>query len=183
MRPKEIEILTQLAVEAKEMSQRDIAKEAGVSVGMVNAVLRKMIAVGYVKAKTFNRRQWQYCLTPRGLLEVSRRSYHYLVRSVGYYQSVERTIEDIVSTQYQNGHRVFAMYGTGVLRDLTERALKRRADITVVHPDGAPEYPCDVVVINVDGTPRAYPLANGIEINVVEQLLNMPLEHEGRTLE
>lgn len=54
-----------------EMSQRDLARELGVSVGRVNYCLRALISRGLVKAKNFinsqNKAAYMYLLTPRGL--------------------------------------------------------------------------------------------------------------------
>jgi EPS-associated MarR family transcriptional regulator len=53
------------------MSQREVARELGVSVGKANYCLRALIRKGWVKAKTFtnsqNKTAYMYLLTPRGI--------------------------------------------------------------------------------------------------------------------
>lgn len=56
-----------------EMSQRDLARELGISLGKVNYCLRALIQKGWVKATNFTNSQskaaYMYLLTPRGLEE------------------------------------------------------------------------------------------------------------------
>ncbi len=55
------------------MSQRDAARELGVSLGKVNYCLEALIRMGWVKASNFkncqNKAAYLYVLTPRGLGE------------------------------------------------------------------------------------------------------------------
>ena len=75
-----------------DISQRDLARELGVSVGKANFCLRALIARGLIKANNFknsnNKAAYMYLLTPRGLdakatltlrfLEVKMREYEKL---------------------------------------------------------------------------------------------------------
>jgi EPS-associated MarR family transcriptional regulator len=53
------------------MSQREIARELGISLGKVNYCLRALIGKGWIKARNFknsqNKAAYMYLLTPRGL--------------------------------------------------------------------------------------------------------------------
>ena len=56
-----------------EISQRELSKELGVSLGKVNYCLRALIDKGWVKAKNFknsqNKLAYRYLLTPHGVQE------------------------------------------------------------------------------------------------------------------
>lgn len=58
------------------MSQRDLARELGISLGKVNYCLRGLIEKGWVKARNFknnrNKLAYMYLLTPGGLEEKTR---------------------------------------------------------------------------------------------------------------
>jgi EPS-associated MarR family transcriptional regulator len=61
-------------LEAKpEMSQRDAARELGVSLGKINYCVQALIQKGWLKAARFKRSQnragYMYLLTPRGVEE------------------------------------------------------------------------------------------------------------------
>src|SRR5215510_12040806 len=53
------------------MSQRDVARELGVSLGKVNYCLRALMQKGWIKATNFknshNKAAYMYLLTPRGI--------------------------------------------------------------------------------------------------------------------
>jgi EPS-associated MarR family transcriptional regulator len=56
-----------------EMSQREVARELGISLGKVNYCMRALVQRGWVKATNFknsqNKAGYMYLLTPRGLEE------------------------------------------------------------------------------------------------------------------
>src|SRR5258706_11210746 len=55
------------------VSQRDLARELGISVGRANYCLQALIAKGLVKANNFknsqNKKAYMYLLTPQGIAE------------------------------------------------------------------------------------------------------------------
>ena len=56
-----------------DMSQRDMARELGISLGKTNYCLQALIKKGWIKAANFknsrNRTTYMYLLTPRGIEE------------------------------------------------------------------------------------------------------------------
>jgi EPS-associated MarR family transcriptional regulator len=59
-------------IEARpEFSQRDLARELGVSLGKANYCLRALVDKGWIKASNFrnsrNKAAYAYLLTPRGI--------------------------------------------------------------------------------------------------------------------
>ena len=62
----ELTILESLQDSTEAISQRDLARRTGFSVGLVNAVLKKLVRTGYVKTSHLNRRSLEYLLTPSG---------------------------------------------------------------------------------------------------------------------
>ncbi|MBE7438860.1 MAG: winged helix-turn-helix transcriptional regulator [Spirochaetales bacterium] len=94
--PSELALLEALHASSeaeKSPTQRKLAKLAGLSVGMTNLLLKRMIKMGYVKVSTLNGRTLKYILTPDGLREKVNKSYHFLVRSINYYYRVKEEIE------------------------------------------------------------------------------------------
>ncbi|MEQ9568135.1 MAG: MarR family EPS-associated transcriptional regulator, partial [Pseudomonadales bacterium] len=64
------------------MSQRDVARELGVSLGKVNYCVRALIGKGWIKASNFknskNKAAYMYLLTPRGVEQKSRLAVEFL---------------------------------------------------------------------------------------------------------
>jgi EPS-associated MarR family transcriptional regulator len=82
-----------------ELSQREVARELGVSLGKVNYCLRALIAKGWVKVTNFtnssNRSAYAYLLTPRGIDEKARVTARFLQFKLREYELLKGEIEEI----------------------------------------------------------------------------------------
>ncbi len=65
--------LLKLLEERPNASQRELAKETGISLGKLNYCLKSLIDIGLVKAGNFvrskNRKNYAYFVTPKGAAE------------------------------------------------------------------------------------------------------------------
>lgn len=65
-----------------DASQRDLARELGVSVGKINYCVRALITKGWVKAQSFknsrNKSAYMYALTPKGMEAKIELTYEFL---------------------------------------------------------------------------------------------------------
>ena len=82
-----------------EMSQRDLARELGVSLGKVNYCLRALIQKGWVKAANFTNSQskaaYMYLLTPRGIEQKATLTVRFLRAKVREYEALREEIEQM----------------------------------------------------------------------------------------
>ena len=87
--------------ESPEISQRELARELGVSLGRVNYCLQALVEKGLVKANNFknsqNKQAYIYLLTRRGVAEKARATVHFLIRKVGEYEALEKEIQQLRS--------------------------------------------------------------------------------------
>ena len=85
----------------QNISQRDLADELGVALGMVNAYIKRCVHKGLVKIQQVPRRRYRYYLTPQGFAEKSRLTAQYLTDSFGALRrglsSFERLYADLVA--------------------------------------------------------------------------------------
>jgi len=105
-------------------TQRKISHQIGLSLGMTNLIIKKLIAKGYVKVKGLNRRNVQYILTPRGFTEKVRKTHRYLLRTIDTLKTVKEKIQDTVLEYYEKGERNFIILGKGELADIVEISLR-----------------------------------------------------------
>jgi len=105
-------------------TQRKISRQIGLSLGMTNLVIKKLIAKGYVKVKGLDRRRVQYILTPRGFTEKVKKTHRYLLRSIETLKKVKEKIQDTVLEYYEKGERNFTILGKGELADIVEISLR-----------------------------------------------------------
>ena len=82
-----------------EMSQRELSKELGVSLGKTHYILSSLIEVGLVKADNFRRSDnklgYAYLLTPQGIAEKAAVTARFLARKRREYIEIEQQIADL----------------------------------------------------------------------------------------
>lgn len=81
------------------ISQRDLARQLGVSLGKANYCLQALIEKGWIKANNFknsnNKKACMYLLTRRGVVEKARVTARFLERKVAEYEALRREIEQL----------------------------------------------------------------------------------------
>jgi len=82
-----------------QMSQRDVARALGISLGKVNYCVQALMQRGWVKASNFknshNKAAYMYVLTPRGLKAKARLAMRFLVLKMSEYERLRIEIEQI----------------------------------------------------------------------------------------
>lgn len=82
-----------------EMSQRELAKTMGVSLGKVNYCLKALVEVGWVKAGNFarstDRSGYIYVLTPTGIKQKAVLTVRFLEYKQQQYDLLKREIEQL----------------------------------------------------------------------------------------
>lgn len=82
-----------------EMSQRDVARELGVSLGKANYCLRALVQKGLIKVRNFknsaNRTAYVYLLTPQGIDEKAKLTLRFLNIKMREYESLRLEIEQL----------------------------------------------------------------------------------------
>jgi MarR family transcriptional regulator, temperature-dependent positive regulator of motility len=81
------------------LSQRDVARELGMSLGRANYCLRALIDKGWVKVANFknsrNKSAYMYLLTPRGIERKAEVTVRFLQRKTREYRELRAEIEQI----------------------------------------------------------------------------------------
>jgi EPS-associated MarR family transcriptional regulator len=91
--------LLRLLEARSDLSQRDLARELGMSLGKVNYCLKALIDRGLVKVRNFrdsrNKLGYAYLLTPRAIDNKSTIALHFLKRKVDEYEKLRAEIEQL----------------------------------------------------------------------------------------
>jgi predicted transcriptional regulator len=100
---KEIDILSQIA-KGEQVRQRDLSHMIGMSLGMTNAILKRLRHKGFLAIRKVNNRNIAYAVTPKGLEAITKRSYRYFkrtIRNIVYYrEAIEAFVRDVKSRGY-----------------------------------------------------------------------------------
>ena len=80
-------------------SQRDIARELGVSLGRVNFCLQALVEKGLIKANNFRnsttRQTYLYLLTPKGMQEKAKVTVRFLKVKLEEYEFIKAQVEEL----------------------------------------------------------------------------------------
>jgi len=120
---KELRVIEEVSGD-RNLTQRKISHQLGLSLGTTNLILKKLTSKGYIKMRQLNRKKIQYILTPKGFTEKVKRSYRYFLRTLHSVKTMRRKIQDLVLTEYQKGKTHFIIFGDGELADVIEISLR-----------------------------------------------------------
>ena len=83
----------------KTLSQRELSKRVGFSLGKVNYILNAIIDKGLVKVKRFKNSKkkiaYMYILTPKGTAKKMDLTYHFLKKKMHEYNALRVEIEEL----------------------------------------------------------------------------------------
>ena len=108
-------------------SQRDMARELNISLGLVNSFIKRLALKGYVKASTIPRNRVRYILTPKGLAEKTRLTYRYIQFSYQYYLQARQKLKKLFVKLEKNGVRRVVFYGASDLAEIAFLSLQETA--------------------------------------------------------
>ena len=89
------------------ITQRELAKELGVSVGKLNSCLKELIDKGCIKANNFKNSNkklaYFYILTPSGIEQKAKITVNFLKRKINDYEELKKEIEILQKEVGTNG--------------------------------------------------------------------------------
>ena len=103
-----------------DRSQRHIAAELGIALGLVNAYLKRCVKKGLVKVHDAPARRYAYYLTPQGFAEKSRLTVQYLSHSFSFFRLAKSECAQAFATAKANGFDRLVLAGKS---DLAEIAI------------------------------------------------------------
>ncbi|MBW1866257.1 MAG: MarR family EPS-associated transcriptional regulator [Deltaproteobacteria bacterium] len=113
--------LLKILAKKPEMSQREMAKRVGVSLGKVNFLISELTGKGILKAKQFknsrNKAGYAYILTPHGLEEKTKLALGYLQSKITEYETIRCQIVDLERELESDKTVLFSKHRTSELPD------------------------------------------------------------------
>jgi DNA-binding MarR family transcriptional regulator len=111
-------------------SQRQLAMEMGVALGLVNAYVKRCVKKGLIKVSEAPARRFAYYLTPRGFAEKSRLTAVYLSRSFSFFRLARRDCRELLDVIAGNGWRSVVLIGLSELAEIAIlSALERGIEV------------------------------------------------------
>jgi len=109
------------AVEANSaLTQRTMARELGIALGLANSYLKRCVRKGLIKVQQVPANRYAYYLTPKGFAEKSRLAADYLTISFNFFRGAREQCTAILDHCAAQGWRRIAIAGAS---DLSEIAV------------------------------------------------------------
>lgn len=119
-------------------SQRRLAAEFGIALGLVNAYLKRCVRKGLVKVKTAPARRYTYYLTPQGFSEKSRLTVQFLTDSFSFFRRARADCAEAFDIAKARGWSRIVLAGLSDLAEIsTICAAERGIPIVGVVDDKA----------------------------------------------
>ena len=99
-------------------SQRHLASELGIALGLVNAYLKRCMKKGLVKVRQAPARRYAYYLTPQGFSEKSRLTVEYLSYSFGFFRQAKTDTSNLFRLAKARGLRNVLLIGQSDLAEI-----------------------------------------------------------------
>ena len=140
-------------------SQRKLASDLGIALGLVNAYLKRCVKKGLVKIGQAPPRRYAYYLTPHGFAEKSRLTVEYLSSSFSFFRRAREDCSSVLKVVHARGWNRVALIGVSDLAEIaTICALEQGITIVAVVDAksisdrfvGAP------VVVSIDAVPGGF---------------------------
>ena len=127
-----VELLDNVAGE-QALNQRKLARQIGISVGLVNALVHRAVHKGLIKIKEAPARRYAYYLTPPGFAEKSRLTVEYLSYSFSLFRQAKKDYTSVLDTARGRGISRIAILGVSDLAEIAAIcALDRGITIAAV---------------------------------------------------
>jgi DNA-binding MarR family transcriptional regulator len=104
--------------ENSNVTQRRIAGELGVALGLVNAYLTRSVKKGYIKVRHAPANRYAYYLTPAGFAEKSRLTARYLSQSFTFFRNARSQCSEILGTCETRSWPRIALAGASDLAEI-----------------------------------------------------------------
>lgn len=104
--------------ENARVSQRSLAGELGIALGLTNAYLKRCVRKGLVKVAHVPANRYAYYLTPKGFSEKSRLTAGYLKRSFDFYREARTQCDAALANSAIQGWRRLGLLGVGELAEI-----------------------------------------------------------------
>ncbi|OGS03969.1 MAG: hypothetical protein A2204_07600 [Elusimicrobia bacterium RIFOXYA1_FULL_47_7] len=111
--------------------QRSLAGKAGISLGLTNLIIKRLITRGYVKSKLLNRKKIQYILTPKGFSEKASKSYNFALKAVDNFKIMKQKLQELILKENMNSEVEFIISGNSEITDIVELAIRSLNNSTI----------------------------------------------------
>jgi DNA-binding MarR family transcriptional regulator len=105
-------------------SQRELARKLNISLGLVNAFVKRLAHKGYFKVTNIPKNRARYIITPKGFAEKTRLTYEFIQYSFHFYKRARGKLKRLLSTLEDGGIQTVVFYGASDLAEIAYVSLR-----------------------------------------------------------
>ncbi len=120
---RELEILEKIENDG-HLTQRDLSREVGIALGLVNHLLKKMVKKGWIKIKNIDAKRIRYLVTPEGAREKTSLLYKRVESTIHFYLEAKKLIKEKVDQLKNDGVKSVSIYGINHIAEVLFIVLK-----------------------------------------------------------
>jgi DNA-binding MarR family transcriptional regulator len=104
--------------ENERITQRTVAQDLGIALGLTNAYLKRCVKKGLIKVSQAPTNRYAYYLTPQGFSEKSRLTAEYLSDSFRFFRDARSQCTEALNEASRCGWNRIALYGASELTEV-----------------------------------------------------------------
>jgi DNA-binding MarR family transcriptional regulator len=160
-------------------TQRGLADEFGIALGLVNQYIKRCVTKGWVRASQVSPRRVTYFLTPEGFKEKGRMVKSYISSSLHFFRDARLQCEEAFAQCKATEWTNVALVGRGDLADIAQLVAQGTGvSVTVVDPLEVLETYDAVFITDIANPQNTYEL---IKKNIeAQKILTLALLHISR---
>ena len=93
------------------ISQRELSHKFSIALGVTNACIRRMVRNGWIRIRDLNPRKIGYFLTPKGMAEKTKLTFHLVSFRVQHYSELKKVIAHRLLEMQREGIKRLVFYG------------------------------------------------------------------------
>jgi DNA-binding MarR family transcriptional regulator len=145
------------------VTQRSVARELGIALGLANAYLKRCVRKGLIKVGQVPPRRYSYYLTPQGFAEKSRLTATYLSHSFSFFRRARAQCGAIFEKAAAAGQHRLLLVGAGDLAEIARLVAR--------------EYPVEIAAVIPANTDPAVLRAEAAAAGRIDAAVVTALEH------
>ena len=118
-----------------KLTQREVARSASLSLGMTNALLRRLAERGWIKLTRASTRSVSYALTPEGVKEIARRTARFFRRAAQNADLYRERLERFLVSAKQAGASTVMLSGESEMDFILDYLCERHGLVFVKSAD------------------------------------------------
>jgi len=119
--------------EKSDVTQRHLASQLGVALGLANSYLKRCVRKGLIKIEQAPANRYLYYLTPRGFAEKSRLTAEYLSISFDFYRRASHSCSKVLDQCLANHYQTILLAGVSELAEIVSlRAREKGMNIIAI---------------------------------------------------